>query len=121
MKLSCVGFKAFRIAYFGLPIALLAGSASAQGQSAMQAGQAAPVRYSVIDLGEVGNPPAQPYFIRNNGLISGAAAIPGGACMPPSGSREPNLISAPMGWEDRTMPRLVSITSGRLWEKLRRR
>ncbi len=79
MKLSCVGFKAFRIAYFGLPIALLAGSASAQGQSAMQAGQAAPVRYSVIDLGEVGNPPAQPYFIRNNGLISGAAAIPGGA------------------------------------------
>jgi probable HAF family extracellular repeat protein len=79
MKLNCLRFKSFRIAYFGLPIALLAGSASAQGQSAMQARQAAPVRYSVIDLGEVGNPPAQPYFIRNNGLISGAAATPGGA------------------------------------------
>jgi probable HAF family extracellular repeat protein len=79
MKMNRLGFKSFHIAYFGLPIALFAGSASAQGQSAMQASQAAPVRYSVIDLGEVGNPPAQPYFIRNNGLISGAATTPGGA------------------------------------------
>jgi probable HAF family extracellular repeat protein len=79
MKPNGLKFKSFRIAHFGLPIALLAGSASAQGQSAMQARQAAPVHYSVIDLGEVGNPPAQPYFIRNNGLISGAATTPGGA------------------------------------------
>jgi probable HAF family extracellular repeat protein len=79
MKLNSLRFKSFRIAHFGLPIALLAGSASAQGQSAMQARQAAPVHYSVIDLGEVGNPPAQPYFIRNNGLISGAATTPDGA------------------------------------------
>ena len=79
MKLNRLRNKSFRIAHFGLPIALLAGSASAQEQSATQATQAAPVRYSVIDLGQVGQPPAQPYFIRNNGLISGAATAPGGA------------------------------------------
>jgi probable HAF family extracellular repeat protein len=79
MKPNSLKFKSFCIAHFGLPIALLAVSAWAQGQSAMQAREAAPVRYSVIDLGEVGTPPAQPYFIRNNGLISGAATTPGGA------------------------------------------
>ena len=36
-------------------------------------------RYTITDLGPVGQPPAQPYFITNNGLIGGAAAIPGGA------------------------------------------
>jgi probable HAF family extracellular repeat protein len=79
MKLSYLRNKSFGIAHFGLPIALLAGSASAQEQSAMQATQASPVRYSVIDLGEIGHPPALPYFIRNNGLISGAATTPDGA------------------------------------------
>jgi probable HAF family extracellular repeat protein len=34
--------------------------------------------YRVKDLGSVGMPPGQPYAITNNGLISGAAAIPGG-------------------------------------------
>jgi probable HAF family extracellular repeat protein len=34
--------------------------------------------YRVKDLGPVGMPPGQPYAITNNGLISGAAAIPGG-------------------------------------------
>jgi probable HAF family extracellular repeat protein len=34
--------------------------------------------YRVKDLGAVGMPPGQPYAITNNGLISGAAAIPGG-------------------------------------------
>jgi probable HAF family extracellular repeat protein len=36
-------------------------------------------RYTITDLGPVGGPPGQPFVIRNNGLISGAAAIPGGA------------------------------------------
>src|ERR1700680_447917 len=36
-------------------------------------------RYTVTDLGPVGGPPGQPFVIRNNGLISGAAAIAGGA------------------------------------------
>jgi probable HAF family extracellular repeat protein len=79
MKLSRLRHKSFRIAHFGLPIALLAGAASAQEQSSTQAKQASPVRYSVIDLGQVGQPPAQPYFIPNNGLISGAATTPDGA------------------------------------------
>jgi probable HAF family extracellular repeat protein len=35
-------------------------------------------RYTITDLGAVGGPPGQPYFITNNGLVSGAAAIPGG-------------------------------------------
>jgi uncharacterized membrane protein len=34
--------------------------------------------YNIIDLGTVGNPPGQPYFITNNGLVSGAAATPNG-------------------------------------------
>jgi probable HAF family extracellular repeat protein len=34
--------------------------------------------YRVKDLGAVGMPPGQPYAITNNGLISGAAVIPGG-------------------------------------------
>ncbi len=40
---------------------------------------AQPPRYSVRDLGPVGNTPGQPYFITNNGLISGAAAASNGA------------------------------------------
>jgi probable HAF family extracellular repeat protein len=79
MKLNRLKKKSFRIAHFGLPIALLAGSASAQKQSATQVTQGAPIRYSVIDLGQVGQPPAQPYLIRNNGLIAGAATTPDGA------------------------------------------
>src|ERR1039457_5051516 len=39
---------------------------------------AQPPRYTVTDLGAVGGPPGQPYFITNNGLASGAAAIPDG-------------------------------------------
>ena len=39
-------------------------------------------RYTITDLGTVGGPqggpPGQPSFITNNGLVSGAAAIPGG-------------------------------------------
>src|SRR5260370_42697409 len=31
-------------------------------------------RYTVTDLGPVGGPPGMPYFITNNGLVSGAAA-----------------------------------------------
>ena len=34
--------------------------------------------YTITDLGTVGGPPGQPYFITNNGLASGAAAIPDG-------------------------------------------
>jgi probable HAF family extracellular repeat protein len=79
MKFNHLKNTPFRFAYFGLPLALLAGSASAQEQSATQARQAAPVQYSVIDLGKVGNPPAQPYLIRDNGLISGAATASDGA------------------------------------------
>ncbi len=78
MKFNCLRNKSSRIAIFGLPVALLAGLASAQEPSATQAKQAAPVRYTVVDLGQVGQPPAQPYFIRNNGLISGAATASDG-------------------------------------------
>jgi uncharacterized membrane protein len=36
---------------------------------------AAAQTYTVTDLGPVGGPPGQPYFIANNGLVSGAAAV----------------------------------------------
>jgi hypothetical protein len=79
MKVNSLRVKSFRIVSIGLPIVLLAGSAWAQEQSAVQAKAAAPAHYAVVDLGVVGQPPAQPYLIRNNGLISGAATAPDGA------------------------------------------
>ena len=33
-------------------------------------------RYTVTDLGKVGPPPGQAFFVTNNGLIAGAAATP---------------------------------------------
>jgi probable HAF family extracellular repeat protein len=79
MKLKSLKDKSFRIAQFGLPIALLAGSAAAQEPFATQTKEAASPFYRVVDLGVVGQPPAQPYFVRNNGLISGAATTQAGA------------------------------------------
>jgi probable HAF family extracellular repeat protein len=69
MKITDLSMKSFRVAGLGLAFAVLTGSASAQE------------RYNVFDLGVVGNPPAGPYIIRNNGLISGAAATPDGSSM----------------------------------------
>src|SRR5690242_3610967 len=39
---------------------------------------AQPPRYNVIDLGPVGPPPGQPYFIANTGLAAGTAQMPDG-------------------------------------------
>ena len=36
-------------------------------------------RYIVTDLGKVGGSPGGPHFIANNGLVSGAAAVPNGS------------------------------------------
>jgi probable HAF family extracellular repeat protein len=69
MKITGLSMKSFRVAGLGLAFAVLTGSAWAQE------------RYNVFDLGVVGNPPAGPYIIRNNGLISGAAATPDGSSM----------------------------------------
>lgn len=51
----------------------LPGQIQAQGEDPHR------VRYTIIDLGKVGQPPGQPYAITNNGLVSGAAVISGGA------------------------------------------
>jgi probable HAF family extracellular repeat protein len=59
--------------------------AAAPAQSLAQDSSTAPepnsehVRYTITDLGPVGAPPAQPYFIANSGLIAGAAASSDGA------------------------------------------
>ncbi len=50
-----------------LAAALAASAISAQSPNSW------PPRYAVKDLGPVGRPPAQPFVIKNNGLISGAA------------------------------------------------
>jgi probable HAF family extracellular repeat protein len=69
MKITDWSMKSFRVAGLGLAFAVLTGSVWAQE------------RYNVFDLGVVGNPPAGPYIIRNDGLISGAAASPDGSSM----------------------------------------
>ena len=81
MKLSNSRSESFRIAGLGLAFAVLTGTVWAQEQSAMQKDWAAPARYNVFDLGVVGGTPGQPYVIRNDGLISGAAATPDGSSM----------------------------------------
>jgi probable HAF family extracellular repeat protein len=78
MKLTGLSTKSFRVAGLGLAFAVLTGSVWAQEQSAMQESGKTFARYNIFDLGLVGNPPGGPYIIRNDGLISGAAATPGG-------------------------------------------
>jgi len=78
MKLAGLSAKSFRVAGLGLAFAILTGSVWAQEQSATQEAGKTFARYNIIDLGLIGNPPALPYIIRNNGLISGAAATPDG-------------------------------------------
>jgi hypothetical protein len=51
----------------------------AQGSSTAPEANSEHVRYTITDLGPVGTPPAQPYFIANSGLIAGAAASSDGA------------------------------------------
>ncbi len=79
MKLNISRVKPLSIAGLGLAVAMSTGPLRSQEQSATQEKEAAPARYTVIDLGVVGNPPGQPYLIRNNGLVSGAAATPSGS------------------------------------------
>jgi probable HAF family extracellular repeat protein len=81
MKITGLSTKSFRVAGLGLAFAVLTGSVWAQEQSAMQKDWAVPARYNIFDLGVVGNTPGQPYVIRNDGLISGAAATPDGISM----------------------------------------
>jgi probable HAF family extracellular repeat protein len=78
MQLHNSKANSFRTAHVGLILALLAGPVSAQEQSAAKGWESTPAHYTVIDFGVVGNPPGQPYFITNNGLISGGGTIPGG-------------------------------------------
>ena len=78
MKPNISRVKSFPIAGLGLAVAILTGPVWSQEQSATQEEGAASDRYTVIDLGLVGNTPGQPYFIRNNGLVSGAATTSGG-------------------------------------------
>jgi probable HAF family extracellular repeat protein len=78
MKLNHSSVKWIPIAGLGLAVAFLITPAQSQEQAATQEQAAAPARYAVIDLGAVGNPPGQPYLLKNNGLITGAAATAGG-------------------------------------------
>jgi probable HAF family extracellular repeat protein len=74
MKLNISRVKPFPIAGLGLAVAILTGPILSQQQPATQEKEAGPAPYSVIDLGVVGGPPGGSYVIRNNGLVSGAAA-----------------------------------------------
>jgi probable HAF family extracellular repeat protein len=78
MKLNHARVKSLPIAGLGLAVAILTTPAQSQEQPATQGKEAAPARYAVIDLGLVGNPPGQPYLLKNNGLVAGAAATSSG-------------------------------------------
>src|SRR5579862_6868234 len=78
MKLTGLSIKSFRVAGLGLAFGVLSGSVWAQELPATQEGSKAIARYNIFDLGVVGNLPAGPYIIRNDGLISGAAATHNG-------------------------------------------
>ncbi|MDR3701193.1 MAG: hypothetical protein P4L56_16215 [Candidatus Sulfopaludibacter sp.] len=61
-----------RLAGVLLASALLAQTAAAQGQKAQK------IHYTVTDLGPAnGSTPGQPFVIKNNGLMSGAASVSG--------------------------------------------
>lgn len=70
-----------RISMWALSLLLAAPATSvrlaAQQPSARQQKQAS-TRYTVTDLGKVGLPPGQAYFVTSNGLAAGAAATPSG-------------------------------------------
>jgi len=72
MKPIMLKEKLFRIAGFGLALAVFAGPLWAQEH---QRREDRPSRYTVTDLGAVGNLPGGPYDIANNGLGAGAAPV----------------------------------------------
>lgn len=55
----------------------LAGMLAASALYAQSESHHVATRYTVTDLGVVGAPPAQPFVIRDNGLISGGVAVTG--------------------------------------------
>jgi probable HAF family extracellular repeat protein len=78
MKLNHSRIKWLSVASLGLAVAISTAVVHSQEQAATQEKAAAPSHYSVIDLGVVGNPPGTPYLLKNNGLVSGAAATASG-------------------------------------------
>jgi probable HAF family extracellular repeat protein len=60
-------------------ILILAFGSIALAQTHVPVGQSGRPNYHVTDLGPVGPPPGQPYYIAGTGLAAGAAATPDGA------------------------------------------
>jgi probable HAF family extracellular repeat protein len=56
----------------------LLGILATPAQLAAQKHKSESMRYTVTDLGKVGPPPGQAYFVTSNGLVGGAAATPSG-------------------------------------------
>jgi probable HAF family extracellular repeat protein len=80
MKLTRSIANLFRITSFALALALIAAPMSAHGQASGQATSAHPSQYTVIDLGTLtGGTFSQPFFINQNGWVSGSSALSGGA------------------------------------------
>jgi probable HAF family extracellular repeat protein len=59
-------------------LSVLAVELPAQQQQATPEWKAKHARYAIIDLGAVGTPPGQPYFLAENGLVAGAVVAANG-------------------------------------------
>src|SRR5258707_2866021 len=72
MNLSIPKNPLFRIASLSVTLAVFASPLWAQQVPRL-------TRYTVKDLGPVGGPPGQPFVVKNDGLVSGSAAVASGA------------------------------------------
>jgi probable HAF family extracellular repeat protein len=74
MKRSTGITRSSCITSIGLALAVLAGSAWAQEQSTAQQQNSKPAHYTVIDLGSLGGPYSEAFFMNNNGAIGGVSS-----------------------------------------------
>jgi len=71
-----------------LAVLVVPAQITAQEQSTTQEENTEHVRYSIMDLGAVGNPPGQPYVIANDGLMAGRQPFLTAQCMASFGTSD---------------------------------
>ena len=74
MRLNTWKTKSFRMACMGVAVATFVGPTGAQEKSAKLQGMATPAHYTVTDLGTLGGPYSEAFFMNNNGAVGGVAS-----------------------------------------------